>query len=272
MTSCVICPRRCAIDRAHRQGYCKAPWEPVVANVTVHMWEEPLISGGRGSGTVFFAGCNLGCVFCQNHEISQSAAGKVMAAPELADIFVKLEVEGVHNINLVTPGHFAGQIAEAIALAKGRGVKVPFVYNSNGYDAVPSLKLLDGLVDIYMPDLKYFDDAYGRRYSNVPDYFTVASKALPEMFRQVGRPVIRNGVLKKGLLIRHLVMPGLREDSLAVLDWIKANVPSATVNVMSQYRPAHRAWEYKEIDRRPTAFEYQSVMDYSSKLGLRSAT
>jgi len=269
MNQCSICPRLCAIDRQVTRGFCKAPWNPVVASVMVHRGEESVISGTRGSGTIFFAGCNLGCVFCQNFDISQQCYGEEVTPKELADTFMELEKRGVHNVNLVTPGHFVPPIVEAIKLANDMGIKVPFVYNSNGYDSLSSLEALDGLIDIYMPDLKYGDDAYGQRYSNVPDYFSIASKALMEMYRQVGDPVIQNGVMKRGVLIRHLVMPGLLDDSFAILDWIKANTPSAIVNVMPQYRPEYRASEYQEINRRPSNVEFQKVVNYLEELGLQ---
>jgi putative pyruvate formate lyase activating enzyme len=236
----------------------------------VHRGEEPIISGTRGSGTVFFSGCNLGCVFCQNYDISQSCDGSVVTVPELVELFMKLETKGVHNINLVTPSHYVQPIAEAIKQTKAMGIKIPFVYNSNGYDAIASLEMMDGLIDIYMPDLKYANDDYGQRYSNVPEYFTVASKALLEMSKQVGEPVITNGVMQRGILIRHLVMPGLQKNSFVALDWVKANIPKAIVNVMPQYRPEYQAEKYPEINRRPTNSEYRAVVTYLNKLGLQS--
>ena len=269
MKRCTICPRNCDVDRKLQRGFCKAPWDPVVASVMVHRGEESVISGIRGSGTVFFAGCNLGCVFCQNYDISQSCNGREMAITELAKTFITLEKQGVHNVNLVTPGHFVPQIAEAIKMAKDMGIGIPFVYNSNGYDSIESLIMLDGLIDIYMPDLKYANDAYGQRYSNVPDYFSVASLALQEMYRQVGKAVIKSGIMQKGVLIRHLVMPGLQKDSFAVLDWISSNTPQAIVNVMPQYKPQFRAAEYPEINRRPTNPEYRAVVTHLSDLGLQ---
>ena len=269
MDKCVQCPRNCGVDRKLQRGVCKAPWNPVVASAMVHRGEESIISGYRGSGTVFFAGCNLGCVFCQNHDISQSCDGREMTPPELAELFLTLEKQGVHNINLVTPSHFVPPIIEAVSLAKGMGINIPFIYNSNGYDSLSSLEMADGLIDVYMPDLKYADDAYGRQFSNVPDYFSVASAALIEMYRQVGAPVIRGGVMQKGVLIRHLVMPGLQGDSFAVLDWIKENLPAAIVNVMPQYRPEYRAAKYPEINRRPTALEYRAVTAHLKQLGLQ---
>ena len=269
MSICTVCPRRCSVDRSKERGYCKAPNGAVVSSAMLHTGEESIISGYRGSGTVFFAGCNLGCVFCQNYDISQSCDGAVVTVSELSDVFMNLEKRGAHNINLVTPGHFVPPISEAIRLAKGKGIQIPFVYNTNGYDALLSLELMDGLIDIYMPDLKYADDALGQRYSDVPDYFTVAQAALREMYRQVGDPAIEHGVMQKGVLIRHLAMPGLSEDSMRVLDWIKTYLPTAVINLMDQYRPSYRAMEYAEINRRPTYSEFQQVSDYFSELGLK---
>jgi putative pyruvate formate lyase activating enzyme len=191
-----------------------------------------------------------------------------MSAMELAETFMALEKQGVHNINLVTPSHIVPLIKEAIKHAKLEGIKLPFVYNSGGYDAISSLRLMEGLVDIYMPDLKYAADDLGLCYSNVPDYFSVASLALPEMYRQVGAPVICGGVMKKGLLIRHLVLPGLSGDSLAVLDWIKANTPLAGVSLLAQYTPAYMAGKFKEINRRLTAHEYRSAASHLTAIGL----
>ena len=265
---CTICPRNCAVDRVNRLGKCKSPLDVVVHDSMIHRGEESVISGTKGSGTVFFAGCNLGCVFCQNHYISQNCNGTVLTVAQLAEVFLKLEKSGVHNINLVTPSHFVPPIVSAIKSAKERGISIPFVYNSNGYDALSSLAMLDGLIDIYMPDLKFADDTLGLRYLGVPDYFTVAQKALAEMYRQVGKPVIANGIMQKGVLIRHLVMPGQSDDSMKALSWIKENTPFAIVNLMDQYRPAYRAREYKEINRGITASEFRMMDEYLSKLGL----
>ena len=268
--NCTICPRRCAVDRLSKYGHCKTPFDPVIHTALIHHGEESVISGYRGSGTVFFAGCNLACVFCQNHDISQNGDGTVLTVPELAEVFLKLEKRGVHNINLVTPGHFVPPIVSAIRLAKGKGVKIPFVYNTNGYDAITSLEALDGLIDIYMPDLKFADDSLGLRYVGVEDYFTVAQRALTEMYRQVGEPIISHGVMERGVLIRHLVMPGLHEDSIKVLGWIKENLPNAIINLMDQYRPAYRTKEYKEINRRLKGSEYRLVHEYLMRLGLKT--
>ena len=249
---------------------CKSPLDVVVHGSMVHGGEESVISGIKGSGTVFFAGCNLSCVFCQNHDISQNCNGTVLTVSQLAEVFLKLEKSGVHNVNLVTPGHFVPPIASAIKLARENGIGIPFVYNTNGYDALTSLAMMDGLIDIYMPDLKFADDALGLRYLGVQDYFSVAQMALAEMYRQVGKPVIIRGIMQKGVLIRHLAMPGLNDDSVKALNWIKENTPHAIVNLMDQYHPAYRAREYKEINRRITAAEYQMVHGYLSKLGLET--
>ena len=268
---CSICPRKCNADRNIREGYCKAPWEPVIASVMAHRGEERIISGSRGSGTVFFAGCNLSCVFCQNYDISQQCNGNIVSTDELSEIFIKLERSGAHNINLVTPSHFVIAIADAIKHAKDKGIMLPFIYNSNGYDSIESLRLMDGLIDIYMPDLKYAHNTNGFHYSCVPDYFTVASQALLEMQRQVGKPVVENGLMKKGVLIRHLVMPNLSEDAYAVLEWIKENTPTALVNLMNQYRPAYRAGEFDEINRSLLRHEFELAEIRFKQLNLRSA-
>ena len=268
MSTCKICPRQCKIDRNAEKGLCRTKWNPVVASVMVHRGEEPPISGSRGSGTVFFSGCNLNCVFCQNHDISQAGSGTTTTIDELVDIFHSLERKGVHNINLVTPSHFAPPIAEAIKRSKKQGVKVPFLYNSGGYDAVSTFKPMEGLIDIYMPDMKYGSDALGQRYSNVPDYFTVASQALQEMYRQVGAPVYESGIMQKGLFVRHLVLPNQSDDSIAILDWIKLNMPLAGVSLLAQYTPQFNASKYKEINRRLTPDEYLRVASHFKRIGL----
>jgi len=234
-----------------------------------HRGEERIISGTRGSGTVFFAGCNLRCVFCQNYDISQHCVGRKVSIDELATIFLGLEKDGVHNINLVTPSHFTNNIADAIKQAKDKGIKTPFVYNSNGYDSIESLQMMEGLIDIYMPDFKYASNTNGFNYSGVPDYFTVASQALREMYRQVGNPVIKNGLMKSGVLIRHLVMPNLADDSIAILNWIKTNIPNVLINLMDQYRPTYKAHEYETINRRITSSEFKTVEAHFRQLGLR---
>lgn len=233
------------------------------------MWEEPPISGTNGSGIVFFTGCNLRCVFCQNYKISQEHIGKEISVPQLAELFFQLAEQGVHNINLVTPTHIIPQIATAIKIAKNSGLKLPFVYNTNGYENVQSLQLLDGLIDIYLPDIKYYDDEVALLYSNAKNYFDIAAKAVLEMNRQVGASrIAEDGMMYRGLIIRHLVLPGLRKDSMRILDWVAEHLPDAYVSLMAQYMPAHRAQEFQELNRRVTTFEYRSVVEYFFKIGL----
>lgn len=260
---CSICPRKCNVDRAEKTGICRMPQKPVVSKYMIHHWEEPPISGTNGSGAIFFAGCNLQCVFCQNHEISHGSAGNELSVSELAEIFLELESKGVHNINLVTPSHFIIEITKAIELAKSKNISIPFVYNTSAYESEDSLKLLDGLIDIYLPDLKYFSPEISLKYSSCEDYFIMASSAISEMKKQVGINVFSDdGILKKGMIIRHLILPGQRKDSMKIIDWIARNMPDAYVSLLSQYIPSYKAKYYKEINRKITSFEYDSVVDY----------
>ncbi len=271
---CVLCPRRCNVDRqAGDRGFCQAGWLPRVALADLHFWEEPCISGTRGSGAVFFSRCNLACVFCQNHDISQPGAGEIgeeMDPRGLKDIFFALEARGAHNINLVSPTHHSKVIAEAIELAKKEGIRIPFVYNSNGYESMETLRFMEGLIDVYLPDLKYHSDALAMRYSSAPSYFRHATSAILEMAHQVGTPVFDSqGIIRKGLIVRHLVLPGHVEDSKAVLRWIKGNLPAGTfVSVMAQYYPVHRALRFLELSRKLTRREYDEVIEECLKTGL----
>lgn len=286
---CSICPRACGVDRENSKGFCGMGEKPVVARAFPHMWEEPCISGSRGSGAVFFSGCNLKCIFCQNHEISHGGAGKEVSIRELAEIFLSLRDKGAHNINLVTPSHFAPAIKEALELAKagqshaGRGyrdqgytgqcdrpLEIPIVYNTNGYDSLDILHLLDGSIDIYLPDLKYIDSEVSMEYSGAKDYFDIASKAILEMYRQVGKSEIdENGIMTRGMIIRHLVLPGHTAETLHVLEWISDNLPSdVNVSLMSQYIPCYRAVGHPVLDRRLTRYEYEKVTNKFAKLGL----
>jgi putative pyruvate formate lyase activating enzyme len=237
----------------------------------LHFWEEPPVSGTRGSGAVFFSRCNMKCVFCQNHVISQgSEPGVEMDPGALAGVFVSLEKRGAHNVNLVSPTHYSGEIAQAIAEARRQDMTIPFVYNSNGYDSVETLARMDGLIEVYMPDLKYRSEELSAKYSATPSYFEHASRALVEMARQVGPSKLdENGIIEKGLIVRHLVLPGCVDDSLDVLRWVKDNLPEGTfLSVMSQYHPCHLASRYPEIDRRLTEEEYSRVLDEVDRLGL----
>ncbi len=261
---CNICPRNCNVDRSKSKGFCNMSWQVKVAKAYLHHWEEPFISGTRGSGTVFFTGCNLKCVFCQNYEISQYDFGKPLTIEELAQVFLKLQKQGAHNINLVTPTIHAFQIKEAILLAKKEGLKIPIVYNTNAYENVETLKALEGLIDIYLPDLKYYDDHLAKKYSKAPHYFEYATKAILEMYRQVGMPKFdKKGILKKGLVIRHLILPGCVEDTKKNLLWIKNNLPKKIyVSLMSQYTPYYKAENYPEINRKITPKEYKEAIKF----------
>ncbi|MDI3528688.1 MAG: putative pyruvate formate lyase activating enzyme [Thermoanaerobacter sp.] len=247
-------------------------WQVKVAKAYLHHWEEPFISGTRGSGTVFFSGCNLKCVFCQNYEISQYQFGKFISVEELAQIFLNLQKQGAHNINLVTPTIHAFSIKEAILLAKNQGLQIPIVYNTNAYENVETLKMLEGLIDIYLPDLKYYDDTLAKKYSKAPNYFEHAIKAILEMYRQVGIPQFdEEGILKKGLVIRHLIMPGCVEDTKKILLWIKENLPKEIyVSLMSQYTPYYQAQKYPEINRKITPKEYDEAINFFFDIGLEN--
>ena len=266
---CNICPRKCNVDRANEKGFCGMAEAPVIAQAFLHMWEEPCISGKRGSGAVFFSGCNLKCIYCQNHEISHMGKGREVTVRELADIFMSLRDSGAHNINLVTPTHFTLAIKEALSLTKG-SLDIPVVYNTNGYDCLEQLRLLEDMVDIYLPDMKYICPELSKEYSGAYDYFTCASVAILEMYRQKGAPQFdTEGVMKKGVIIRHLVLPGHTTETLRILDWIAANLPEDVyVSLMSQYVPCNLALGHSKIGRRITRHEYDKVVSRFVKLGL----
>lgn len=270
MSGCDFCPRRCPVDReAGELGTCGCPALPRVASTMLHKWEEPCLSGTRGSGAVFFGGCNLKCVFCQNHDISARPVGQPYAASDLADLFVAQQALGAHNVNLVSPTQYSGPISRALELARNRGLTVPVVYNCNGYETVEGLSRLEDLVDIYLPDLKYSDDALARRYSGAPGYFEAAAKALAEMNRQVGETSFdREGLMKSGLLVRHLVLPGQAADSAKLLRWLAANLPGVHLSLMAQYTPVHLAGHFPELARQITPGEYEPLLDLCDELGL----
>lgn len=241
------------------------PYNAVIARAALHNWEEPPISGTKGSGAIFFSGCSLRCVFCQNFNISHDGFGKPVSTQRFIDIMKELENEGAHNINLVNPTHFVPFIREALEKYKP---SVPVVYNTGGYDSVKSLKTLSGLVDVYLPDFKYFDGNISKRYSAAPDYFENASAAIIEMKRQTENDVIENGLMKKGLIIRHLILPKNTNQSFKVLEWISENLPKSTyISLMSQYTPCGDAEKYKEINRKIVTAEYDRVIDKFFELG-----
>lgn len=269
---CNICPRSCGINRDNYKGYCNMTWNIKVAKAYLHKWEEPCISGKNGSGTVFFTGCNLKCVFCQNYKISQTDFGKTVTVEELANIFIKLQMEGAHNINLVSPTIYAYLIKEAILLSKKKGLHLPIVYNSNAYESVNTLKLMEGVIDIYLPDLKYYNDVLSRKYSKAPHYFDYATKAILEMYRQVGIPQFdEKGILKRGLIIRHLILPGYVEDTKKILLWIRNNLPKEVyISLMGQYIPFYNTQKFPEINRKITKQEYEEAIEYFFEIGLEN--
>ena len=263
---CNQCPRRCNVDRENALGYCKAPNAYKLARASLHFWEEPCISGKSGSGAVFFSGCNLGCVFCQNYEISHKCKGVEVSEERLIRIFEHLVDEGANNINLVNPTHYAVQLAHTLKKYKP---PVPVVYNTSGYDSVDALKLLDGLVDIYLPDFKYIRNDKALRYSRAEDYPQFAMAALTEMKRQVGNDVFdENGIMKRGMIIRHLVLPGNTNSAIQALDYLAENFGDTYISVMAQYVPCTDLSEYKEINRKITKREYDKVVNHILELGL----
>ena len=266
-THCTLCPRRCGVDRTRGQlGFCKMPGQIHAARAGVHYWEEPVISGSFGSGAVFFSGCTLKCAFCQNYDISQENFGKPMTSAELRAAFERLIDEGVQNINLVTPTHFLPDILPALEPK----LPVPVVYNCGGYESVETLRQLEGKIDVYLPDFKYSDNALAKKLSSAPDYFETASAAILEMYRQVGKPVIEGDEMKRGVLVRHLVLPDCVDNSLGVLDWVAEHFRSGDIlfSLMSQYVPMGRAVEMPPFDRRITELEYDSVLSYMMLLGI----
>ena len=267
---CMLCPRGCAIDRAETHGSCGMTSELVVSRAAPHMWEEPPISGTRGSGTIFFAGCSLRCVFCQNRTISHERAGKPMTPNQLATTMLDLQDAGVHNVNLVTPTHYADTVAEVLETVKSR-LHIPVVWNTSGYESVDTLRRLEGLVDIYLPDFKYASEELAARYSAAPDYPTVVTAAIAEMFRQVEKATFdADGMMTGGMIVRHLVLPGHRSDSMAVLRRIAEILPAEDIriSVMRQYTPDFAMdAPYKNLHRRVTDFEYASVVAEAERLG-----
>lgn len=270
MPICNACPRKCNVERnigKFSRGFCKMPYNAVLARASLHLWEEPVISGERGSGAIFFSGCNLRCVFCQNYEISHENFGKQVSKSEFIDIVKNLENQGAHTINLVNPTHFVPFIKEVFSEYKP---SVPVVYNTGGYDDVESIRSLQGLIDVYLPDLKYFDSDVSKKYSNAENYFEKASKAVLEMQRQVGKSVIKDGIMQKGMIIRHLVLPKNTDQSIKILRWIKDNLPIDTyISLMSQYVPYVKT-EYKELNRRIVTAEYQKVIAEFERLGFEN--
>ena len=270
--ACKLCPRECGADRSHKKGFCGESNVLRVARASLHMWEEPPISGISGSGTVFFSGCNLGCVFCQNHEIAHDHKGKEITPQALADVFLTLEEKGAANINLVTAVHFVPHVIAALEIAKAMGLSIPTVYNSSGYESEETLRSLRGYIDIYLPDYKYRSPLLAERFSKAKNYPEVAERALAEMFFQTGPCIFdKNGMMKKGVIVRHLVLPGHTDDSMAVLEYLhKTYGDRIYISIMNQYTPMRKYEAFPELSRKLTSYEYGKVVKFAEKIGIKN--
>lgn len=266
---CNLCPRECSVNRNNKElGYCRALNKLKIGGYHLHMWEEPIISGKNGSGTIFFSYCNLRCIYCQNYDISIYDNGKEITIDRFANICLELQDMGAENINLVTPSHYIPLIREGLMMAKDKGLNIPIVYNTSGYEKVDSLRLLDGLIDIYLPDFKYYDDNLGK-YSNVNNYFEIADKAIQEMYRQVGSPIIKKGIMRRGIIVRHLVLPHHSDDSKKVVKYLHDKYgENIYLSIMNQYTPVRRC-KYLELNDRVSEKEYDNVIDYAYDIGIR---
>lgn len=271
--NCILCPRECRINREDgKRGYCGMDSKIYAARAALHMWEEPCISGEKGSGAVFFSGCGLRCIFCQNREIAIGKDGKEISVEKLGEIFIHLEKQGAANINLVTGAHYVPQIIEALKIAKEKGLSVPIVYNSSGYEKVETLKLLEGYVDVYLPDFKYMEGSLAEDFSNAPDYPERAKAAIEEMVRQTGDCVFNeDGYIEKGTIVRHLILPGHTVNSKKVLEYLHSTYGNKIfISIMNQYTPVYEQKKYTELNRKVTEREYKKVLDYALEIGLEN--
>ena len=271
---CTLCPRKCGSDRQNgKYGFCGAGGRIKIARCALHMWEEPCISGKSGSGAVFFSHCTMKCAFCQNYKISHTGNGYYLTGDELADEFLRLQNEGAHNINLVTPSHYAPLIIRALDTAKSRGLSLPVVYNCGGYESVKTLKMMNGYVDVYMPDMKYYNDKYAVKYSSAPDYFRTCAAAIDEMFRQSGKNQFdENGIMTRGVLVRHMLLPGLLLDSKRILDYLHTTYDDDIyISIMSQYIPSGDLERFPELNRKIDPRAYDALVDYCAKIGITNA-
>ena len=274
MQDCTLCPRNCHVNRiAGEKGYCGQTAQITAARASLHPWEEPCISASSGSGTVFFSGCNLKCVYCQNHSIALGEAGRTITPEHLASVFLSLQEKGACNINLVTPSHFVPQLVTALQLARSRNLTLPIVYNTGSYEKPETLRLLEGLVDIYLPDLKYYSPELANQYSHAADYFSVATSAIAEMVRQVGEPVFQpeTGLMTRGVIVRHLLLPGQTKDSKKLLRYLYNTYhDSVYVSIMNQYTPLPHVAHLPELNRKVSDAEYQRVLDFAIRIGIRN--
>lgn len=274
LKSCRLCPRNCSVNRLEDTiGFCKSGINVKVARVSLHQWEEPCISGNNGSGTVFFSNCNLQCSFCQNHQISTEGIGKEISIERLSEIFLEQQQKGAHNINLVTPTHYVPQIIEALKISKSKGLTLPIIYNTNSYENLETIRSLDGYIDVYLPDLKYFSDKYSCKYSNSPNYFYHATRAIEEMFSQVSELRINSmGLIEKGVIIRHLMLPGLLFDSKKIIDYIYNTFRNSVyISIMNQYTPIPKFNKYPELNRTLNPKHYDSLINHCISLGIKNA-
>ncbi len=273
MSDCTLCPRNCHADRLSGNiGYCGQTAEIRAARAALHMWEEPCISAEDGSGTVFFSGCSVRCVFCQNHDIAVGQHGKIITGERLSGIYLELQEKGANNINLVTPTHYVPQIIESIENARKMGLTLPIVYNTSGYEKAETLRMLDGIVDVYLPDFKYMSADLAEKYSNAPDYADCAKSALAEMVRQAGKPVFDDrGVIQKGVIVRHLILPNCTEDSKRVVKYLYETYgDDIFISIMNQFTPLDHIADYPELQRKITQAEYDEVVDYAVDLGVEN--
>lgn len=270
---CNICPRRCGADRENGSlGFCGTSNKIRIARAALHFWEEPCLSGKNGAGTVFFSHCNMKCVYCQNYRISTRGAGHEVSIGELAEIFLDLQSRGANNIDLVTPTHYALDIAEAVKKAKNSGLHIPVLYNCGGYESVETLKRLEGLIDIYMPDMKYYRDKYAMKYSSAPKYFETACAALEEMYRQTGAVVLdKNGIMQSGVIVRHMMLPGLMLDTKKIMDYLFDTYGNNIyISLMSQYTPLKNVERFPELNRKIDMKKYNSIVDYCMNRGMEN--
>lgn len=273
LNNCRLCPRNCGVDRTNNElGFCKAPSKIKIARYSLHFWEEPCLSSDKGSGTIFFSCCNLKCVFCQNFEISSNNYGREISVDEFSNICLKLQDKGANNINLVTPTMYIPLIKEGLILAKKKGLAIPIVYNTSGYENIEALKELDGLIDIYLPDFKYYDDSLGRKFSLVKDYSKYAKEAIKEMYRQVGKNKFKDDIMVKGVIVRHLLLPSHSDDSKKIIKYLydtyKDNI---YMSIMNQYTPVRKIDKYPELNSTVLESEYDELINYACDLGVTNA-
>lgn len=270
LKKCDLCPRNCLVNRYEKVGYCRAKAKLKIALASIHMWEEPVISGRDGSGTIFFSHCNLGCIFCQNYKI-RNGYGKEITIKRFSEICLELQSRGANNINLVTPTHYVPLIRKGLIQAKNRGLIIPIVYNTSSYENEATIESMKGLVDVYLADLKYYDDSYAKKYSNCNNYFEVATKAIGKMVEQVGSPIIHNGLMKRGVIVRVLLLPGLLEDAKKIIKYLyETYYDNIYISIMNQYTPVDK-YVYEELNNKVAESVYDELVNFAYDIGVRNA-